>query len=107
MVETSGGGFRLSAYLRELRGTVAFPDGNVVELNEIGFTDDMDCKMALNTMVHSFWASGITDMEVIRGGVATLRLDYRISFTGHPSEEAEYFEVIVPVVRRSTVYGAW
>jgi hypothetical protein len=58
-------------------------------------------------MVHRFGASAVADMDVIRDSVGTLRMDYLISFTGHPDEKPNYFEIVVPLIGRPTVYGRW
>ncbi len=99
--------FRLSAYVRELSCALRLASGEEIEFDTVEFTEETQAEYKLNTMVHLFWAAGVTDMKTIRNTVATLRLDYRISFTGHESEVAEHFEAIVPLVRRCTVYGHW
>jgi len=100
-------GFRLSAYLRSISCRLRFASGEEVGFNELGFTEDLEAEYKLNTMVHGFWAAAVVDMDTIRDTVAKLRMDYHISFTGHESEAAEFFEIVVPLVRRRTVYGRW
>jgi len=92
-------GFRLSAYLRCISCSLQFASG--------AFTEEIQAEYKLNTMVHQFWAVGVTDMVTIRNTVAKFRMDYRLSFTDHEAEVAERFEAIVPLVRRSTAYGPW
>ena len=99
-------GFRLSAYLRSISCHLRFASGEEIEFDEVAYTEDMEAKYKLNTMVHGFWASGVTDMDTIRNTVANFRMDYHLSFTGHESETAQSFETVVPLVRRTTVYGA-
>jgi hypothetical protein len=99
--------FRLSAYLRSISCHLMFASGNEIEFDEVAFTEDTEAEYKLGTMVHGFWASAVTDMDTIRNTVATFRMDYRISFTGHEDETAESFQAVVPLVRRSTVYGKW
>ena len=54
-------------------------------------------------MVHEFWANGVADLATIKNGIGTLRVTYRLSFTGHPCEGYEFFDVVVPLVKRETV----
>jgi hypothetical protein len=105
LVETNAS-FRLSAYLRDISCHLRFASGKEIEFDEVAFTEDIEAAYSLSTMVHGFWASAVTDMGTIRNGVATFRMGYRLSFTGHETETPESFEVIVPLIKRSTVYGA-
>jgi len=100
-------GFRLSAYLRTLSCRLTLSEGKDIDFDEVGFTEDLEAEYKFNTMVHGFSASAVTDLASIRNTVAKLRLDYHISFTGHPTEEPDCLELIVPVLRRPTVYGKW
>ncbi len=97
MVQTNVG-FRLSAYLKTIRCHLTLPSGEVIELTDISYSDS--CRYCLETMVHDFWASGVADLKTIENGVGTLRLDYHISFTGHESEEPNFIETVVPLVRK-------
>jgi len=103
LVESSVG-FRLSAYLRSISCHLRMASGKEIEFEEVAYTEDTEAEYKLNTMVHGFWAWAVTDMDTIRNTVATFRMDYRISFTGHESEKAESFETVVPLVRQMTVY---
>jgi hypothetical protein len=85
MIDTSVG-FRLSAYLKELSCKLTLPSGEDIVFEEISFSEDLICKHQLNTMVHDLWASASADIKEIRNGVGKLRIDYRISFTGHEAE---------------------
>ena len=100
-------GFRLSVYLRSISCRVALPSGKQIEFEEVAFTEDIQAEYKNDTMVHWFWASAVTDMKVIRNSVGKFRMDYLLSFTGHPTEEPDYFETIVPLVKRPTIYGDW
>lgn len=104
MVSTNVG-FRLGAYLRSISCRLQFADGKEIEFDSVAFTECIETEYKLNTMVHGFWAHGVTDISKIRDTVAKLRLDYHLSFTGHPEEEPSHFEVVVPVLRRRTAYG--
>lgn len=92
--------FSLSAYLREISGNIALSGGEVVPLDEISFSHDS--VYDLGVMVHDLWASGVVPLELLKDGVARLRLDYRISFTGHDEVEPNYIDVLVPLVARDT-----
>lgn len=100
-------GFRLSAYLREISCRLTLASGKVIEFEQISYTEDTQAEFVLDTMVHWFWASAVTDMEVIRNSVGIFRMDYLVSFTGHPTEEPDFFEAIVPLIRKPTVYERW
>ena len=97
-------GFRLSAYLRFIPCKLRLASGKEIEFKEVAYTEDTEAEYKLNTMVHGFRASAVTEMDTIRNTVAKFRMDYRMSFTGHESESAEFFETVVPLVRRETVY---
>lgn len=104
MVKTNIG-FRLSAYLRDISCRLTLPSEEVIVFDEIAFTEDLICKFDSETMVHGFWASGVADLKVIKNGVGRLRLDYRISFTGHPTEMAKSLEVVVPLLKGTSTYA--
>lgn len=101
LMVTTNAGFRLSAYLKEISCRLTLPSGEVIVFDKISHSYDLTCKYELDTMVHDFWASATTDMHTIEDSVATFHMDYRISFTGHPSEEPRCFETIVPLIRRT------
>ncbi len=103
MVETNTG-FRLGAYLKDISCTLTLPSGKRIEFSEVSFTEEPECKFQMNTMVHGFWASGITEMMKMENGVGVLRLNYWLSFTGHSSEKPKSVEYVVPIVRRSSAY---
>ncbi len=104
MVSTNVG-FRLAAYRRSISCRLQFPDGKEIDFGSVAFTESVEAEYKLNTMVHGVWAHGITDIPKIQDTVATLRLDYHVSFTGHPEEEPSHFEVVVPVLKRRPAYG--
>jgi len=97
-------GFRLSAYLRNIQCKVTLPSGEIIEMNDISYSDT--CDYALETMVHQFRASGETDMDVIEDCIGKLRLDYHISFTGHPSEEPDFIEIVVPLIKKTSTFAS-
>ena len=103
MVETNAG-FSLEAYLRDISCTITFSDGETMEFEEVSYTSLLVCEYTQNQMVHGFGASGQRAMKEIKNSVGKLRLDYHISFTGHPSEESDFKEYMVPVIKRPSVY---
>ena len=104
MVETNVG-FRLGEYLRDIRCSLTFSNGKVMEFESVSFTDNLECKYQSNIMLHGFWASGITEMKVLKNAIGKLKLDYCLSFTGHTEEEPKSIEYVVPIIARRSVYG--
>lgn len=102
LVETTAT-FNLCAYLRDITASLTLPDNDTVQM-EVGITyhTQMDCR--LNTMTHELWASGNNFQKKMRDCLGKLRIDYHLSFTGHPTEEPAYFENIVPIVVKSHTY---
>ncbi len=103
MVDTEVG-FRLSAYLRDISCHLILSTGRIITFQDVSFSDAVICKFERNLMVHDFWASGVGNMPVIRNGIGTLRVDYRLSFTGHDGEDYESFQMVVPLIKRETIF---
>ena len=51
----------------------------------------------LNTMVHDFHATTISNLTDIEACLAELNLTYRMCFTGHPAETAESIRKLAPI----------
>jgi len=98
MVKTNLG-FRLGAYLKDISCELTLPSGEQIEFDEISYSDG--CSYEMETMVHDFWASAIADAKTVNHSVGILRVNYHLSFTGHPYEEPSYFETVVPLVDRT------
>lgn len=96
--------FNLSTYLNELSCTLKLANGKIIKFEDVSFTYYLECAFQMNTMVHGFWASSVTDLEEIQNGIGILTLDYLLSFSGHQSEECSNVSYVVPVIKRSTVY---
>ena len=96
-------GFSLDAYLRNLTCQLSLPSGLVVPM-ETTYTVHAQAGYALDTMTHLFWAWGEIEMKSMRNSVGKLRVDYHISFTGHPYEEPDHFEMIVPIIVKTRQY---
>jgi hypothetical protein len=99
MVETNMS-FGLDAYLRTIGCTLAVQGKAPIEFHTVSFSKD--CHFEIGTMVHRFWAAGRTEMDIVDHHVGVLRVDYHLSFTGHPDEQPDYFEVKAPIVRMAT-----
>ncbi|MFZ0912778.1 MAG: hypothetical protein WBQ76_04440 [Candidatus Korobacteraceae bacterium] len=99
--------FRLCAYLRSISCHLTFASGKEIEFDEVAYSEATEAEYKLDTMVHGFRASAVTDIDTIRNTIATFRMDYSFSFTGHEDEITGSFQAVVPLVKRSTVYGKW
>lgn len=99
LVNTSVG-FRLSAYLKSISARLTWASGEQVAFDEITFSDDLALRHELQTMAHRFDATAVSPVPKRKSGLATLRLDYHLSFTGHPSETPKHSELVVPVIDR-------
>lgn len=97
--------FRLSAYLKAISCQLTLPSGESFLFDKVGYSDPTWCKYEIETMVHEFWASAVVDMPRLEDRVGVLRLDYHLSFTGHPYEKPSYFETVVPLVERRSAYA--
>ena len=71
---------------------------------EWSYSAHAKAEYALDTMVHSFWAWGEVGMKTMRDSVGKFRLDYHISFTGHPYEKPDFVEFVVPLIVKSFEY---
>lgn len=100
MIHCKGGGFRLSAYLNTFVCSLTLDTGQVVSLDDYTYTDD--CLYRMDHMIHEFWASGTTALDIIRNGAGRLHIEYRLfSYEGQGSPSI--IEEVVPVLAR----GAW
>ena len=97
-------GFRLSAYLRNISCQLTLPSGQTIPFDQVGISHEMRCPADLDTMVYDFWASAVGGRKLIKNGLGTLKLTYRLSFTNHPSEGFKSFETVVPIIRRAASY---
>ena len=99
MVETNRG-FLLSAYLRDISATLMLPDGEIITLDDIGYSETS--RYNLGVMMHDLWAAGVGRVRVLRKDIGILRFGYHLSFTGHPAEEPVEVEMAVPLLPRGT-----
>jgi len=77
--------------------------GQVVSM-EAAHTVNLESKFVLDTMVYGFWAWGEVEMKSMQNSLGKFRMNYHISFTGHPSEEPDFFEVVVPLIVKTWKY---
>lgn len=99
MIETTAG-FHLSTYLKEISGELTLSTGERIPMEEIAFSDA--CIHKMGVMMHDFWAAGTSELKIIANDIGKLRIDYHLSFTGHPYEEPDYIEMLVPLIGRGT-----
>ncbi len=100
MVKTTGKGFSLSAYLNQFDCTLTLASGEHVKLNNYKYTEN--CLYSMDHMIYELWASGLTEMEVIKNMAGFLRIEYRIfSFPGQGNPDL--IEQFVPVLARGNV----
>jgi hypothetical protein len=95
--------FRLSAYLRDISCSLILASGRIIHFYDVAYSDASISRYEKNTMVHDFWAKAVANMSIIKNGIGTLHLDYRISFTGHDGDY-ESFETIVPLISRESIF---
>lgn len=105
MIKTTVG-FRLSAYLKDISCQLTLMSGEIITLPNVSYSDWTFGKYDGETMVHDFWANGVADLPTIKDGIGTLRVTYRLSFTNHPYEGYESFDVVVPLVKRETIFDS-
>jgi hypothetical protein len=93
-------GFRLSAYLRDIRSWITLPGKKAYECDSVSFSERTVCKYDGHCMLHDFWISTIICDNDLKSCIADLKLMYHISFTGHSVEEPQFIERKVPVITR-------
>lgn len=105
MIHCKGGrGFKLSAYLNKLEGSIKLDTGQCVSFDEWAYTEN--CLYKMEHMIHSFWASGTTNMEVIKDGAGLLRFEYRL-FSYEGQGDPSIIEAVVPVLARGARSQRW
>lgn len=96
--------YSLYAYLRSLDLSLRMPTGESVQMDH-SYTLCTETAFALDTMVHEFTGSGVVDMQPMVNTVAILRIDYHLSFTGHPTEKPEFYETKAPLIAVTHKYN--
>ena len=93
-------GFKLSAYLRDIRAWITLPGGKEEEINSVAFSEHIVCKFSHDIMAHDLCLSTVINGCDVKRCTADLRVMYHISFTGHPAEEPEFVQRKVLVIPR-------
>ena len=96
--------FDLTRYLKNIKCNLTLDSGVVIALDHIEICEDRLCKLNFETMAYDFWAMGIGELPVIKDQLGLLSVDYHLSFTGHPKEAPSKFELVVPLLKRTTKY---
>ncbi|MBQ0946607.1 hypothetical protein KAK07_24995 [Ideonella sp. 4Y16] len=105
MIHCKGGqGFRLGAYLNQLEATLTLSDGQIIKLEEYGFTDE--CVFEMDHMIHEFWASGTASLESIQDGAARLQVEYRL-FSSPGQGDPDRIDLVVPILARGVYAQRW
>lgn len=97
MFHTKGQGFRLAAYLNQFDCSLTLDSGEYVLLDDYEYT--YDCLYGMDHMIHEVWASGSTEVEVLKDMAGLLRIEYRLF--SHPGQGSpDVIERVVPVLAR-------
>ncbi len=97
MVDAQKGTFSLSAYMNQFDCTLQLTTGEIVDLSSIRYT--ATCTHSMDYMMHELWASGETEMEVMKDMVGLLRVEYRL-FTYPGQGDSDLIEQHVPIITR-------
>jgi hypothetical protein len=98
MIHCKGGsGFKLSAYLNKLEGSITLDTGECIIFDELSFTEG--CLYKMDHMIHDFWASGTTNMSIIKNGAGLLQFEYKL-FSSEGQGSPSVIKTIVPVLAR-------
>ena len=96
----SDAGFRLSAYLRDIRCWITLPGRKEHECDSVAFNDCVACEYDGRCMLHSFWVSTIIPDRHLKTCVADMKLMYHLSSTGNSCEEPALIKRQVPIITR-------
>ena len=91
-------GFRLAAYLKDIRCWIALPGRNEQAFDWVSVSEAPACKVDQGIMAHDLWLWTIIRTRSLRRCIADFRMMYHISFTGHETEEPETVKRKVMVV---------
>jgi hypothetical protein len=89
--------FSSGRYLKDLECRLTLPSGEKLAM-KVEWTVDTVTEFRLDTMLHGFRAYRKASLPRMRNTVATLGIDYHLSFIGRPSDQSGHFELIVPLV---------
>jgi hypothetical protein len=95
-------GFRLGAYLRDIRCWITLPGRKEYAFDWVSFSEAPVCRLDRGIMAHNLSVGTILPTRKMRRCIAGFRMMYHISFTGHEAEEPETIKRKVMVVPRFT-----
>jgi hypothetical protein len=93
-------GFKLSAYLKDIRAWIRLPGGKEEEIDSVAISEHLVYKFSNDIMAHDLWLSTLIHGCDVKRCTADLRVMYHISFTGHPAEEPQFIQRKVLVIPR-------
>lgn len=91
-------GFRLDAYLKDIRCWIALPGRKEEAFDSVPFSEAPTCKVDQGIMAHDLWLSTIIPTRTVHRCIAEFRMMYHISFTGHETEEPETMKRKIMVI---------
>ena len=92
--------FSSFAYLKGIRGVLALPSGEKVELDEIGFSEQCSVPYDGETLAVDLWLSVLTDFTECRPCIGHLDLRCCFNFHGALMEARVKHDVAVRRIRR-------
>lgn len=95
-------GFRLSAYLKDIRCWITLPGRKEHAFDWVSVSEATECEPDRGIMAHSFHTYTVVPVRTLPRCIAELRLMYHISFTGHDTEEPESLKrkvLVIPHLR--------
>ena len=93
-------GFKLSAYLKDIRGWITLPGRKEEEIDSVAISENVVCEVSHEIMAHDLWLSTVIRSRDVKRCIADFRMMYHLSFTGHPVEEPQFIHRKVLVVPR-------
>lgn len=97
LVHTNAG-FRLDAYLKDIRCWIGLPGRKEQAFDLVSFSEAPACKVDQGIMAHDLRLSTIIPTRSVHRCIADFRTMYHISFTGHETEEPQTMKRKVMVI---------
>ena len=94
----TGVGFRLSAYLKEVRCWITLPGSKEQAFDSVSIGDAPECNLDRGIMAHSLRISGLIPPRTLRPCVADFRMRYKITFRGHETDKSKTIKRKVLVI---------
>lgn len=95
--------FSINRYLKDISMHLELASGEHVYFDEIIISETSMC-YEMGVMIYDFSASSVIDLTEMRNTVGRLFVNYHLCFTGHSTEEPETMNIIVPVIKKATIY---